>query len=114
MGYLVHERGTDRLAGRVPCTQAHQTTPQFGLKTSHRAHTILLSRLDYIEAIAFLTVLRFTGFDTLEGYMKKCFNCSIEHPNLDKIFCPDCEQKDRREMFPNGLRKEQENFYDKV
>ena len=46
--------------------------------------------------------------------MKKCFNCSKEHKRKDKIFCTDCEKKDRKEMFLNGLRKEQENFYDKV
>lgn len=45
---------------------------------------------------------------------KKCFNCGKEHSRTNKIFCTKCEKKDRKEMFPQGLRKEVENFYDKV
>ena len=58
--------------------------------------------------------LRFTRLDTGEGHMtNECFNCK-EPKEEGKVFCAECEQKDRKEMFPNGLRKEQENFYDKV
>ena len=44
----------------------------------------------------------------------KCFNCG-EPKKEGKIFCDDCEQQDRQKMFGKyGLRREVENFYDKI
>lgn len=92
--------------------EGYMSTECFNCKEPQNIEGVTIVFADASEAFAGAKPLEASTIYGLNAF-SKCFNCGTPKEK-GKVFCSECEQKDRKEMFPNGLRKENENFYDKV